>query len=60
MLRQKKKICQSDNSFLVSERDARILLDVSPTTIEAVLVAMVKSGSVQRIGSGGSTRYIKK
>ena len=38
----------------------KILPDVSPTTVEAVLGAMVKSGSVQHIGSGRSTRYMKK
>ncbi len=37
----------------------KILPDVSPTTVEAVLGAMVKNGSVQRIGSGRSARYIK-
>ena len=37
----------------------RILPDVSPTTVEAVLGAMVKSGSVKRIGQVRNTRYIK-
>lgn len=37
----------------------KILPDVSPTTVEAVLGAMVKNGSVKRIGSSRSTRYIK-
>lgn len=37
----------------------QILPDVSPTTVEAVLGAMVKSGSIRRIGSSRSTRYIK-
>ena len=37
----------------------RILPDVSPTTVEAILGAMVKTGSVKRIGSGRLTRYIK-
>ncbi len=36
-----------------------ILPDVSPTTVEAVLGAMVKRGSVRRIGGGRSTRYIR-
>ncbi|MDO5555426.1 MAG: Fic family protein [Clostridia bacterium] len=36
-----------------------ILLDVSPTTVEAVLGMMVKEGKVQIIGSGRNTRYIK-
>ena len=37
----------------------RILPDVSPTTVEAVLGAMVKSGSIKRIGQARSARYIK-
>lgn len=37
----------------------QILPDVSPTTVEAVLGAMVKSGSVIRIGQARNTRYIK-
>ena len=37
----------------------KILPDVSPTTVEAVLGAMVRSGSIKRIGSSRSTRYIK-
>ena len=37
----------------------QILPDVSPTTVEAVLGAMVKTGSVKRIGAGRATRYIK-
>ena len=37
-----------------------ILPDVSPTTVEAVLGKMVKSGVIKRIGSGRASRYIKK
>lgn len=37
----------------------RILPDVSPTTVEAVLSSMVKSGSVRKIGSSRTARYIK-
>lgn len=37
----------------------KILPDVSPTTVEAVLGAMVKNGTVKRIGSSRSSRYIK-
>lgn len=37
----------------------KILPDVSPTTVEAVLGAMVKTGSVSRIGQGKATRYMK-
>ena len=36
----------------------KILPDVSPTTIEAVLGAMVRTGSVKRIGAGRATRYM--
>ena len=37
----------------------KILPDVSPTTVEAVLGIMVKTGSIKRIGAGRATRYIK-
>ena len=37
----------------------KILPDVSPTTVEAVLGAMIRTGSVKRIGAGRATRYIK-
>lgn len=37
----------------------QILPDVSPTTVEAVLGGMVKTGSIRRIGQGRATRYIK-
>lgn len=37
----------------------KILPDVSPTTVEAVLGAMVKGGVVRRIGASRATRYIK-
>lgn len=37
-----------------------ILPDISPTTVEAVLGKMVKSGTITRIGSGRASRYIKK
>lgn len=37
----------------------KILPDVSPSTVEAVLGAMVRTGSVRRIGSFRSARYIK-
>lgn len=37
----------------------QILPDVSPTTVEAVLGAMVKSGLIRRIGSSRSARYIR-
>ena len=37
-----------------------VLLDVSPTTVEAALAEMVKSGIVEKIGSGRSTKYAKR
>lgn len=37
----------------------KILPDVSPTTVEAVLGAMVKTGSAKRIGASRAARYIK-
>ena len=37
----------------------KILPDVSPTTVEAVLGAMVKSGAIKRIGESRASRYIK-
>lgn len=37
----------------------KILPDVSPTTIEAVLGTMVKNGKIKRIGMSRATRYIK-
>ncbi len=37
----------------------KILPDVSPTTVEAVLGEMVKTGSIKLIGAGRATRYIK-
>ena len=37
----------------------KILPDVSPTTVEAVLGVMVKTGSIKRIGAGRMTKYIK-
>ena len=38
----------------------RLLPDVSPTTIEAVLGKMVKSGMIKTLGSGRGTKYVKK
>ena len=37
----------------------KLLPDVSPTTVEAVLGRMVKSGSIRRIGEGRGSKYIK-
>ncbi|MEG0710244.1 MAG: Fic family protein [Longicatena sp.] len=38
----------------------KILPDVSPTTVEAVLGAMVREGQIERIGAARATRYIRK
>ena len=44
----------------ISKSDiCKILPDVSPTTVEAVLGSMTRDGRIMRIGSGRSTRYIK-
>lgn len=37
----------------------RILPDVSPTTVEAVLGEMVKAGSITKLGGGRGTQYIR-
>ncbi len=37
----------------------KILPDVSPTTVEFVLGAMVKEGTIKRIGASRATRYIR-
>jgi len=37
-----------------------ILPDVSPTTVEAVLSAMVKGGLAEKVGTARNTKYIKK
>ena len=37
----------------------KILPDVSPTTVEAVLGVMVRDGAIQRIGAGRASRYLK-
>lgn len=34
--------------------------DISPTTVEAVLGAMVRSGRITRLGAGRASRYIKQ
>lgn len=37
----------------------KILPDVSPTTVEAVLGKMVKDGQIRRIGQFRSSKYIR-
>jgi Fic family protein len=36
-----------------------ILPDVSPTTVEAALAAMVRDGQIEKVGTGRATKYIK-
>jgi chromosome segregation and condensation protein ScpB len=36
-----------------------VLPDVSPTTVEAALAAMVKQGQIEKVGTGRATKYIK-
>ncbi len=45
----------------ISKSDiSKILPDISATTVEAVLGKMVKEGQISKVGTGRSTRYIKK
>jgi Fic family protein len=37
-----------------------VLPDVSPTTVEAALAAMLRNGLIDKIGVGRNTKYIKK
>ena len=50
------------NSLLpVSKQEiCYVLLDISPTTVEAVLGEMVRNGLVEKVGSGRNTKYVKK
>jgi Fic family protein len=50
------------NSLLpISKREiCYVLPDVSPTTVEAALAAMVKNGSVEKVGLGKDTKYINQ
>jgi predicted HTH transcriptional regulator len=42
----------------ISKREIQKLLpDVSPTTIEAVLGAMLKNGLIEKIGTAKNTKY---
>jgi Fic family protein len=49
------------NSLLpISKQEiCRILPDVSPTTVEAVLSAMLKAGLITKVGAARSTRYTR-
>ncbi|MDR0445765.1 MAG: Fic family protein [Oscillospiraceae bacterium] len=50
------------NSLLpISKREVcYILPDVSPTTVEAVIASMLKSGVIEKIGSARNTKYIRR
>jgi Fic family protein len=50
------------NSLLpISKREVcYILPDISPTTVEAVIASMLKSGAIIKVGSARSTKYIKQ
>jgi Fic family protein len=50
------------NSLLpISKREVcYILPDVSPTTVEAVIASMLKSGAIIKIGSARNTKYVKR
>lgn len=44
----------------ISKREiCQLLPDVSPTTVEAVISSMVKSGAIKKIGNSRATRYIR-
>ena len=36
----------------------KVLPDVSPTTVEAVLGEMLKRGDIRKLGQGRGTRYV--
>ena len=47
--------------FPISKQEiCYVLVDISPTTVEAVLADMVKNGLVDKVGSGRNTKYIKR
>jgi Fic family protein len=50
------------NSLLpISKREVcYILPDVSPTTVEAVIASMLKSGVIEKIGSARNTKYVRR
>lgn len=50
------------NAFLpISKKEiCALLIDVSPTTVEAVLSQMVKDGRIVKIGAASKTKYLKK
>ena len=50
------------NSLLpISKREVcYILPDISPTTVEAVIASMLKSGAVVKVGSARNTKYVRR
>jgi Fic family protein len=45
----------------ISKREVcYILPDVSPTTVEAVMASMLKSGVIVKVGSARNTKYVKR
>ncbi|MDR3294585.1 MAG: hypothetical protein LBT26_01975 [Clostridiales Family XIII bacterium] len=50
------------NSLLpISKREVcYILPDVSPTTVEAVIASMLKSGVIVKVGSARNTKYVRR
>ncbi|MDR2650425.1 MAG: Fic family protein [Clostridiales bacterium] len=50
------------NSLLpISKREVcYILPDISPTTVEAVIASMLKSGLIEKVGSARNTKYVKR
>ena len=59
--RQRVEATVLNNLLPISKQEiCRVLPDVSPTTVEAVLADMVKNGLVEKVGSGRSTKYIRK
>jgi Fic family protein len=50
------------NSLLpISKReDCYILPDISPTTVEAVIASMLKSGLIEKVGLARSTKYVRR
>ena len=37
----------------------KLIPDISPTTVEAVLGGMVKEGLIRRVGAGRAAKYIR-
>ena len=50
------------NSLLpISKQEICVILpDISPTTVEAVLSMLLKSGQIEKIGTARNTKYIKR